>query len=260
MAKLDLELPIRTPKTDRVPSYSLAPGSLCRLGAWAAFLFLAYSLATVVQFAVLGGPPASAAEAFAILQRSRVVGLIRLDLPTVLALPLYYLLFLALFTALRAVRPASTLLSTCLAFVGVTLCLATPTAFSMLALSDRYAAATSEAMRTQWLTVGEAVMATDIWHSTAALLGGFLLQTGAVMICVAMLNSGVFRKPTAYLGIAAHGLDLAHIVFGLFWPAAGVVLMSVAGPLYPVWFFLVGRRLLRLAAETRACAVKMPRS
>jgi hypothetical protein len=46
-----------------------------------------------------------------------------------------------------------------------------------------------------------------------------------------------------------HGLDLAHIVGGLFLPVSGMILMAIAGPLYPVWFFLVGLRLLRLASN-----------
>jgi hypothetical protein len=80
-------------------------------------------------------------------------------------------------------------------------------------------------------------------------MGGVLVQTGAVLISFVMLGSGVFSKTTAYVGILMHGLDLAHIVFGLFLPVSGVVLMAIAGPLYPVWFFLVGRRLLQLAAK-----------
>jgi hypothetical protein len=79
-------------------------------------------------------------------------------------------------------------------------------------------------------------------------MGGILVQSGAVLISVVMLRSSVFGRTTAYVGILTHGLDLAHIVFGLFLPLAGVVLMAIAGPLYLLWFPLVGRRLLQLAA------------
>jgi hypothetical protein len=91
-------------------------------------------------------------------------------------------------------------------------------------------------------------VAADLWHGTGAILGGVLLQCGAVLICVVMLRGGVFSKATAWLGIVMHGLDLAHIVCGLLLPVSGVVLMAIAGPLYPIWLFLVGRRLLKLAA------------
>jgi hypothetical protein len=56
---------------------------LCRAGGIAALILVVYSLATMVQLAVLGGPPASAAEAFRLLRDYRIVGLLRLDLPTV---------------------------------------------------------------------------------------------------------------------------------------------------------------------------------
>lgn len=177
------------------------------------------------------------------------MGLLRLDLPTVAALPLYYLLFLGIFVALRKSDRANALLSVVLAFAGVTLVLATPTALSMVQLSDKFAAATSDTARNQLLAAGEALMATDIWHSTGAIIGGVLLQCGAVLISVVMLRGAVFSKVTAWLGIIMHGLDLAHILGGLFLPVSGMILLAIAGPLYPIWFLLVGLRLLRLAAR-----------
>ncbi len=235
-------------QTTAVPeSEAIQWNGLCRVGGIAALILIAYSVAMIVQLAVLGGQPGSAAEAFNLLQHNKIVGLLRLDLPTVFTLPLYYLLFLGLFGALYRTSRAQVILATCLAFVGVTLVLATPTALSMVPLSEKFAAASSEAARSQLLAAGEAILASDIWHSTGAILGGILAQCGAVLICAVMLQSRVFGKPTAYIGIVMHCIDLAHILFGLFLPAAGFVLLAVAGPLYPVWFFLVGRRLLKLA-------------
>ncbi len=222
---------------------------LCRIGAIAALLLIVYSLATMVQMVILGGQPASAAQAFDLLQHHRVVGLLRLDLPTIAVMPLYYLLFIGLYAALKNTDRVNTLLSTVLAFAGLTLVLATPAALSMVALSDKYAAATSDAVRMQLLAAGEAVMAADIWHGTGAILGGVLVQCGAVLISFVMLRGGVFSKATAWLGILMHGLDLAHIVSGLFLPVSGVVLLAIAGPFYPIWFFMVGRRLLQLSTR-----------
>jgi hypothetical protein len=213
-------------------------------------ILIVYSLATMVQLVVLGGQPATAAEVFSLLQHHRAVGLLRLDLATIIVLPLYYLLFLGLFAALQQADRARAILATVLAFVGVTLVLATPTALSLIPLSEKYAAATTEATRNQLLAAGEAILASDMWHGTGAIMGGILGQSGAALICVVMLRSAVFGKTTAYLGIVMHRLDLAHIVFGLLLPVVGVVLMTVAGPLYAIWLFLVGRRLFQLAAAS----------
>lgn len=235
-------------REDRVapgPSPAFEWSRVCRAGGIAALILIVYGIATMVQIAVLGGPPATAAEAFSLLHQNKLVGLLRLDFPTVVVLPLYYFLFLGLFAALRDADRTNAVLSTALVFVGVTLVLAMPTALPMVALSEKYAAATTEAMRGQFLAAGEALLATDIWHGTGAFVGGILVQGGAVLISVVMLRSRVFSKTTAYVGIAMHGVDLFHVIFAPFLPAASVVLMIIAGPLYPVWLFMVGRRLLR---------------
>ncbi len=226
--------------------------SFCRAGGVAALILVAYSLLTMVQLAVLGGPPKTAAEAFDLLQHSKFVGLLRLDLPTILVLPFYYALFLGLFAALQELDRTRVIVATLLAFVGVTLVLATPTALAMMSLSDRYAAANTEQARNQLLAVGEALLASDIWHGTGAIVGGMLTQIGAVLICVVMLRSPIFGRKLAWLGIVMHGLDLAHIVLAPFVSVAGVALMVLAGPLYPIWLFLVGRRLLRVSPGASA--------
>jgi len=217
---------------------------LCRWAGIAAFIFLVYCLATMVQIAVLGGPPSTAAEAFRVLQQNKMVGLLRLDFPTVLVLPLYYLLFFGFFAALKDTDRTHAAIGTALVFLGVTLVLAMPTALPMLALSNKYATATSDAMKAHYLAAGEAVLATDIWHGTGAYIGGILVQTGAVWISVVMLR-GVFSKVTAYVGIVTHGLDLVHIIFVPFLPKLANLFMIIAGLGYPFWLWLVGRRLIR---------------
>ncbi len=143
---------------------------LCRCGGAAALILIVYSIGMFVQLLVLGGQPTTAAEAFSLLQHHRIVALLRLDLPTIFILPLYYLLFLGLFAALYKSHPALAVLATTLSLVGITLVLATPTALSLIPLSDKYAAATSDAAKNQLLAAGEARMAADIWHATGAIL------------------------------------------------------------------------------------------
>ncbi len=194
------------------------------------------------------GTPPDVAGIFDMLHHHRFEGLLRLDLPTILFMPFYYLLFLGLFAALRRVDLSNSLLSSALAFVGTTLILASPTALPMLRLSEMYAATTSDALKEQYLAAGNAVMALNLWHNTSAVLGAILLQCGAVLICYVMFQ-GVFSKETAWLGIIMHSLDLIHLVCGRFVPLTGMIMMAVAGVLYPFWLFLVGRRLLQLAGS-----------
>jgi hypothetical protein len=219
---------------------------LCRLGAVAALILLVYSVATMIVLAWLGGPPRTAQECFELMQRNLLTALFRLDVLTILVMPMFYFLYAGLFGAMHRSSLTLSALSTALAFVGVTLVLGSASVLSLLHLSNQYAAATTDARRTLLLAAGEAVMSTDMWHSTGAAMGGGLLQLAGVLISVAMLQSKVFNKLTGYLGIVTHGLDLAHILIGLFVPTGGVVLMVLAGPLYLVWLPLVGRRLHQL--------------
>ena len=99
------------------------------------------------------------------------------------------------------------------------------------------------------------MISNDTWHGMGAKMGGFMLQFAGVLISVAMLRSTVFSKLTAYSGLVTHGLDLLHILVGLFWPATGAFLMFVAGPLYFLWLPLVGARLNELGRSRSKDAV-----
>jgi hypothetical protein len=202
----------------------------------------------MVSLVVVGGAPATAAEAFAMLRRNRATALLRLDVLTVVFMPAYYVLFAGFYAALRRIYPAYALGAAVLGAIGLTLFLGTSPVSSLAYLGDQYAAADA-ARQSQLLAAGEATLASDMWHSTAGIAGGMMLQVSCVWICLLMLRSDVFSRATALAGLATNGLDLAHAVAGLFAPTLGFVLMAAAGPLYFVWFTAVGRRFLRLGAS-----------
>ena len=207
--------------------------SLFKLCGWIAVIQVLYSLVTMVILVLLGTPPTTAAEAFDMLRENRFVALLRLDILTVLVyMPLFYLLLLGLYFALKETHLFPATIAMLLGFAGVTLFLATPSVFSWLALSDKFAAATSEAQKNLFLAAGEAILVSDMWHGTGAIIGGILIQVTTTLISIIMLSSKAFGKSTAYVGITAHGLDLIRLLVGFFLPAGGFVLMAIAGPLY----------------------------
>ena len=217
-----------------------------RTGGYACFALLAYSLATLLIMTIIGGPPENIEQVFSMLNDNKLTGLLRLDVLTVFLIPLYYLLFYSLYIALKETDHYIATISMILAFAGTTLFLATPSVFSYLHLSDRFANAGSEFEKNQLLAAGESILASDMWHGTGPRIGGLLLQTGALLISVIMLRSNVFNRATAITGITTHGLDLAHIIFGFFLPAIGNIIMFIAGPLYLLWFPMVGLRLYKI--------------
>lgn len=228
-----------SPASNQIKTFFTIGGIVC-------MILIVYSLITLLVMSILGGPPESAQECFAILLENRLYGLLRLDILTVFIIPLYYLLFYSLYIALKETDHSLVTISTVFAFAGLTLFLATPSVFSYLLLSDKFASSTSELQKSQLIAAGEAILASDMWHGTGARIGGLLLQTGAFLISVVMMKSNIFNKLTALTGIATHGLDLLHIIIGFFLPALGNVLMFIAGPLYLLWFPLVGFRLFKL--------------
>jgi hypothetical protein len=219
---------------------------LYQLGGLSCLILVAYSLVTMLIMVLIGAPPETIEECFSMLKENRLHGLLRLDVLTVFVMPLYYLLFYSIYLALKDTNKELLSISTILVFAGLTLFLATPSVFSYLYLSDEYAKATIESDKNQLMAAGEAILASDMWHGTGAKIGGLLMQSGALIISMIMLKNNVFNKPTAYTGILTHGLDLIHIVIGFFLPAVGNILMAIAGPLYLLWFPLVGIRLFKL--------------
>ena len=94
----------------------------------------------------------------------------------------------------------------------------------MLALSDLYAAATTDAQRAIYLAAAESTLA--LFHGTAFNAHYILGSTSLLISSFLMLRSEVFGKRTAYVGILTN-----VVVFGLYVPTIGVYLslLSVVG-------------------------------
>jgi len=221
-------------------------GLLYLLGGLTCIILIVYSLITMLIMVGIGTPPDTIEECFSMLNENKLNGLLRLDILTVFAMPLNYILFYSIYLALKDSNKELVSISAIFVFAGLTLFLATPSVFSYLHLSDKYAAATTETEKNQLIAAGQAILASDMWHGTGAKIGGILMQSGALMISLIMLKGKVFNKPTAYAGIFTYGLDLAHIIIGFFLPAVGVILLAIAGLLYLLWFPLIAICLFRL--------------
>ena len=219
MSQLALD---RTPVTGAVTSQW---GRLARAAGWATLAQLLCLLAGTVAGIAVGMEPATAEEYFAMLQDNRLVGLLRLDFPTLIMICLFSITSYGIYGALRRSDGAYAGLATALVYVGVVLALANHSAFSMIRLSDLYAAATTAAAREQLVIAGEAVIAGDMWHSTSGFLAGIFMQGGFVLVSAVMLRSKSFSKGTAISGLVANGLDFLHVFVGLVLPSLATTLL-----------------------------------
>ena len=192
----------------------------------------------------------SSAEGWlALLQDARLLGLLLLDLVDVINYALVGLIFLALFGALRRAATSSMVIAAASGFVGVAVYFASNQAFSMLALSNRYAAATTDAQRSLFLAAGEALLA--IHHQGAGIhLSLMLVQVAGLIISLVMLRSEPFSKATAVAGILANALGLGYFVALAIAPALSFLPPSLSAPFRLIWYILIARRLFQLAADS----------
>jgi hypothetical protein len=216
-------------------------------GGIASFLFILYTfLSIVIMQTVEGGYPATAKECFAMLADNRFMGLIRLDILTAIFIPLYYIIFLSIYQAVKKNHTLISLISLFAVAAGVTIFLAGINISSIVLLSDKYQAATSPEIKQQLLAAGEAMLATDMWVNTGVIFRGILIETGAVILSILMLKTGVFNKFIGWVGIITHSFDLASVIIGIFNAEMKEIFIYVAGPLYLIWFPLVGIRLIKM--------------
>jgi hypothetical protein len=189
-------------------------------------------------------PPSSALEWFTLLQDNVVLGLILLDLFDVVNYMLVGLLFLALYGALRRANKSAMTVATACSLVGAAVYLASNQAFAMLALSNRYAAAATDAQRAAFLAAGEALLAV---HDPGGIhLSLFLVALAGLIASLVMWRSGVFGKVSATMGLVANGLVLSYFVVVAFAPAIAPLFPSLSALFRLIWYILIAWRLFQL--------------
>lgn len=206
--------------------------------------------------------PVTVSDWFALLQSNRLLGLSYLNIFDIVNYALVGLIILALYAVLRQVNKSYMAIATILGFVGITVYFASNTAFSMLSLSEQYAAATTNTQRTMLLAAGEAMLAINRFSSPGAHPGTggyvslFLIAVAGMIASVVMLRSVVFNRTTAYVGILASVFDLAYCIAFAFVPTVNSELLAVifipaAGLFLMIWHIMIGWRLYQLGRLER---------
>ncbi len=218
---------------------------LYEISGIATIVMMVFFLFDIIVWSILGPYPSSAEDWFMLLQKNRHVGLLLLSFPTFFGTMLYYLTFLGLYHILKQVNSAYAALAALLAFVGLTILVVTHIAYPIIYLCDRYAATTQEAQRALLLMTAETKLVTS---ATGLNMGGFFAEGAAVIFSLLMLQSDIFGKKTAYLGILGHGLDFVRIIMNLaFLPeGVGAILLMIGGLPQLIWLSLVAGKFLRL--------------
>ena len=221
----------------RPPAASWSP--LYRMAGVAALIT---AVLVPVQLAVfMAYPfPDTVAGWFQLLQDNPLAGLVNLDLLLVVDNVLLVVIALALYVALRPASPAVTTMATGLWLLGIAMFIAANPALEMLALSNQFAAATSEVQRSAAVAAGHAVMAG--WEGTAFQVGYVLGQLAGILVGLVMLRGHRFGRAIPSTLIVGN-----LIGFGLYLPAVGVAISAFSGLVLWAWYLLIARKFLRLA-------------
>lgn len=218
--------------------------TLYRTAAVAALVTLALIPVQLALY-VAYPPPDTAAGFFEMFQANALVGLVALDLLLMVDMLLMALILLALAVALRRTSPSLVVIALFLTLGSVVMYFASSIAFEMLTLSDRYAAATSDADRLAALAAGEAMLAQ--YTGSAFTVSYVMMGTGGLLLAITMLRSDAFGRGLAWLGIVVNILGLVPPT-----PATGAVGMVLAfaylAP-FVAWLVLIARRLFRLGRD-----------
>ena len=159
---------------------------------------------------------------------------------------LYIPVAYSLYTMLKEVNKNGMLagLGFLILFVFLDLAITWPNYSSLITLSSKYAAATSDAQRAT--IVAAANYASAVLSSS--LIGVYIILVpaiGLLIISLVMLK-GTFSKITAYLGVVTGILGVISVLGSFFISALGITIV-ITSILTTVWFLFVGYRLLRLS-------------
>jgi hypothetical protein len=177
---------------------------------------------------------------FQLLHDNPVAGLVNLDLLLVVDNVLLVVIALALYVALRPASPSIATMATGLWLLAIAMFIAANPAMGMLALSDQFAAATSEAQRSAAMAAGQALLAG--WEGTAFQVGYILGQVAGIMVGLVMLRGHRFGRAIPITLIVGNVVG-----FGLYLPTVGVAISACSGLVLWAWYLLVARKLLQLA-------------
>jgi hypothetical protein len=227
--------------------------SLYKLGGAAALIVAVLTLGEVIGLTFYP-QPSTVSDWFMLFQSNRIIGLLDFWGLEVPMYAMFALVFLALYIVLRKANQGLMVIALAFALLGIGIFLATNNPFSMLSLSNQYAAATTDAQRSTFLAAGQAVLANTNQRAVGGFnVGLFLVSVAGLIVSSVMFQSNSFSRLTAYVGILAYALSLADYLRQALTTSAIVALLVILpnALFLVIWFILVGRRIYQLGRLDR---------
>jgi hypothetical protein len=201
--------------------------------------------------------PGSALDCFTVFHGNRLVGLTLLNLFDIVNYALVSMIFLGLYVALRRINRGLMTLAAALALTSTGIYLASNQAFAMLALSDQYWSAATDARRTMLLAAGDALLAiqnTGANYGPGIYVSFLFVNLAGLLAAIVMMRSAAFGKTAAWIGILANVLGLMYYFSNSFAPALNAIPLSISAPFLLLWYLRIGWTLLRMGRETQTAS------
>jgi hypothetical protein len=189
--------------------------------------------------------PATVEGWLSLFQRNKILGLFYFNAPDILSIAVLGLLFLALFAAFKHINKTAMLIATFFSFLGIGVFVTTrSTMLSVLALSDQYAAAATDAQRSLIIGAGQIINA--LGNPTPQTAGFFFMAIAVFIISMIMLRGSIFGKVIATVGILTSLLTVVDDFSLVLVPSISGVLLGIDGGLWVIWWIMVSIRLFQL--------------
>lgn len=186
----------------------------------------------------------STEDIFIALQTDKWGALFSLDVMMLVTAPIDIFLFSALYVGLKRVNESFALIALVLGLLAIALLFPTKPLAELMFLSEKYAAATTEAAKVQYLAAGEALL--SLAGGTSWIFFSLFSNISFFLSSVLMLRSKNFGKITAYIGIANSIFALGIVIPVLLVQAICGLGATVIGT---IWFVLIARGFFRLHKE-----------
>jgi len=226
---------------------------LYRIGGISAFLIVA-KFANDGIFGLLVNSfqwdPTTTKDWFDLFHSNPVFGLFRLSLFDMIWMILLIPFFLSICESLKTTSRSIAILSVAIGLVGIVCYVSGNNSISLMALSDKYWAATSEEARRQLSAAADTVL--SLGMGTGVVVGAILVVLSSLMFSIAMLMSTLYWRLTSIAGIAVHTagvlilITLARTTLHTM-SAALMVFLGITALLYLFWYSSVGVVLMRMS-------------
>jgi len=224
---------------------------LYKIGGTAALIAVLVGLIEITITFLPGGnaSPETIIDWFTLFQNNWFLGLRNLGLLNIFIVALGVLISFSLYGAHRQVNKTYAALALIISILGAAVFYATNRAFSILDLSNQYAAATTDSQRIVLAAAGQAMLSVGKSHTPGTFMAFFLSEISSIGMSFVMLRSKIFSKASAYAGMLGFGLLLIFEICSSFVPAVKDVAMIIAvlgGLSSMAWYILIARRLFQL--------------